>query len=90
MTCQSLHEAAIKRPVRLSRKKMRASAPISVEQQIVQPEQKFFMSSKAENLRHATLRKTGLFGDLVMIIVAIRHRSSAKRGHFGLAGFNLN
>lgn len=48
------------------------------------------MSSKAENLRHATLRKTGLFGDLVMIIVGIRHRSSAKRGHFGLAGFNLN
>jgi hypothetical protein len=69
---------------------MRDPAPISVEQQIVQPEQKFFLSPKAENLRHATLHKTGRFGDLLMIIVAIRVRSSSKRGHFGLAGFSLN
>jgi hypothetical protein len=69
---------------------MRASALISVEQQIVQPEQKFFISPKAENLRHATLHKTGRFGDLLMIIVAIRVHSCSKGEHFGLAGFTLN
>jgi hypothetical protein len=69
---------------------MRASAPKSVEQQIVQPEQMFFISPQAENLRHAVLRKPGRFGELVMIIIAARRRDSAPSGHFGLAGFNLN
>lgn len=65
-------------------------APTINEQLIVQPEQKYFLSPRAENLRHAALRKTLRFGDVSIMILAARSRQTAKPEHFGLAGFHLN
>jgi hypothetical protein len=69
---------------------MRTSAPTVNGQLIVQPEQKFFLSPKAENLKHAALRKSLRFGEVSIMILAARNRHSVKREHFGLAGFHLN
>ena len=51
------------------------------------PEKDFFLPPHAQNLRHATLRKTTPFGEVGLLIVSSRMRDGKE--HFGLAGFGL-